>query len=236
MIASATSKLPPGLTGEERETVEHHLVDKARRLDPDQLRRAARRALEAVEHRAAVDAQEDAILRDEEAAALAKARLTLHDNGDGTVTGHFTVPTLAAMVLRKVLDAMTSPRRGRLGETNAQVGDRCAERDPARERGRAFTTLLEHLPTDRLHGKVAATVLVKIDLDALQGQFRAAGLDTGDLVSAAEARRLACGAGLVPAVLGGRSQVLDLGRTRRLFSEAQRMAGAPPLLVHGRRL
>ena len=227
VIASATSKLPPGLTGEQRETVEHHLVDKARTLDPDQLRRVARRALEAVERdRATVDAHEDVALRDEETAALAKSRLTLHDNGDGTVSGHFTVPTLAAMVLRKVLDAMTSPRRGRPGATSAQVGDRRVDRDPARERGLAFATLLERLPVDHLHGKVAATVVVKIDLDALQGQLRAAGLDTGDLVSAAEVRRLACGAGLVPAVLGGQSQVLDLGRSKRLFSETQRVAGA----------
>jgi hypothetical protein len=114
VIASATSKLPPGLTGEQRETVEHHLVDQARALDPDQLRRAARRALEAVERdRAAVDAHEDAALRDEEAAALGKSRLTLHDNGDGTVSGHFTVPTLAAQGGRR---DVVAPARASWGD------------------------------------------------------------------------------------------------------------------------
>jgi hypothetical protein len=227
VIATATAKLPPGLTADQRHAVEQRLVEKATTLDPPQLRRVARRALEAVERdHATVDAHEDRLLREEEAEALGRARLTLHDNGDGTTAGHFVVPTLAASVLRTVLDALTSPRRGRAGATAAQAGDQRVDRDPAHERGLAFTTILERLPVDRLHGKVAATVLVTLDLDTLHGQVRAAGLDTGDLVSAAQARRLACNAGLVPAVLGGASQPLDLGRSRRLFSEAQRTAGA----------
>ena len=47
---------------------------------------------------------------------------------------------------------------------------------------------------------------------------------TGDQITAAEARRLACNAAIVPAVLGGASEVLDLGRSRRLHSPAQRRA------------
>ena len=40
----------------------------------------------------------------------------------------------------------------------------------------------------------------------------------------APARRLACEAGIIPAVLGSKSQVLDLGRKKRFASEAQRIA------------
>jgi hypothetical protein len=70
-------------------------------------------------------------------------------------------------------------------------------------------------------------------------------LDNGDRVSAATARRLACEAGIIPVVLGGKSQVLDLGRSRRYHSKAQRVAiamrdrhctaqgcDAPPALCH----
>ena len=42
--------------------------------------------------------------------------------------------------------------------------------------------------------------------------------------SDAELRRLACEAGIIPAVLGTSSQPLDLGRTARLYSKAQRIA------------
>ncbi len=49
-------------------------------------------------------------------------------------------------------------------------------------------------------------------------------LDTGGRISAAEARRLACGAGIIPMVLGGKSQPLDVGRKRRFHTEAMRLA------------
>ena len=169
-----------------------------------------------------VDAHEDAVLTAEEDAALDKARLTLHDNADGTVSGHFTVPSLAGSILRKVIDQLTAPRRGRVGASLAQAGPTGRLLDRAQRAGQAFTELLEHLPTDRLHGKVAATVVVTIAHEKLLGALGAAGVDTGDALSAGHARRLACGAGLLPAVLGGASQVLDAGRTQRLFTETQR--------------
>ncbi|WP_281285853.1 HNH endonuclease signature motif containing protein [Nocardioides humi] len=43
-------------------------------------------------------------------------------------------------------------------------------------------------------------------------------------MSASEARRLACQAKILPAVLDGRGRVLDLGRSARLFQPAQRVA------------
>ena len=61
-------------------------------------------------------------------------------------------------------------------------------------------------------------------LDTLLGGLEAAQLDTGGEISPGAARRLACEAGIIPAVLGGRSQVLDLGRKRRFHTEAQRIA------------
>ncbi len=225
VIVTATDQLPAGLSPEQVETVERDLVEKATRLSPDQLRRVARRALEVVEADAAVvDRHEDTLLRTEEEAALAKTRLTLHDNGDGTTSGHFTVPTLAASVLRKVIQSMTSPRRARLGASAAQAGDPGQRRDWAHQAGLALVEVLEHLPTDRLHSKVAATVVVTLDHDRLQAAVGAAGLDTGDALSAGELRRLACGAGILPAILNGPSMPLDLGRTSRFFTEAQRVA------------
>jgi hypothetical protein len=225
VIAEATRRLPARLTDEEVGEVERALVQKARTLDPRGLRQAARRALEAVEpDPSVVDEHEETLLQDDEARALGRTRLTLHDNGDGTTSGHFTVPSLAGSILSKVLDTMTSPRRGRLGASQAQAGVQNLDRDWAHERGCAFVELLEHLPTDHLHAKTAATVLVRIDLESLRGRLKAAGLDIDEPISAAEARRLACGAGVVPAVLGGASQPLDLGRSKRLFSETQRIA------------
>lgn len=49
-------------------------------------------------------------------------------------------------------------------------------------------------------------------------------LDTGERISPALARRLACDAQIVPMILGGASQPVDVGRARRLFSGPMRRA------------
>lgn len=101
-----------------------------------------------------------------------------------------------------------------------------------RRLGQAFCTLLESLDPRRLplHGGDATTVLVTLDHTTLRDGLAAAGVATstspeGRLrISPAQARRLACTATLIPAVLGSRSEVLDLGRATRLFTPAQRKA------------
>lgn len=70
-----------------------------------------------------------------------------------------------------------------------------------------------------------STLLVTMSLEDLRAGLRAGraagSSEAGTLLSARAVRRLACDAGLVPVVLGGESEVLDLGRLERLFSSAQ---------------
>jgi hypothetical protein len=49
-------------------------------------------------------------------------------------------------------------------------------------------------------------------------------LDNGESLTPQTVRRMACCAGIIPAVLGTTGQVLDLGRERRLFTGAARRA------------
>ena len=71
----------------------------------------------------------------------------------------------------------------------------------------------------------AATVLVTTRLSDLQDETTAvATTPTGHTLTAGEARRAACGAGIIPAVLGGDSQPIDLGRQNRFFTTTQRAA------------
>jgi hypothetical protein len=94
--------------------------------------------------------------------------------------------------------------------------------------GSAFVSFLEHVDPHRLpiHGGDATTVMVTIDQESLVGEVGSVGVATIDdaPLSASAVRRLACTATIIPAVLGGDSEVLDLGRSRRLFSRAQRKA------------
>jgi hypothetical protein len=224
VIAKAVRDLPKDVTAAERDQVENDLVAKAKQVDPAKLRRAARRALDALDRSTAeADAHEDRTLREEEERARAKAKFSMHDNGDGTTSGHFTIPTLAASILRKILEQMTAPRRMTPDERGG-VDGAATGTDWAHAKGLAFTQLLERLPTDHLSGKVAATIVITLTWERLLAGLGAAKVDTGTDISAGEARRLACGAGIVPAVLGKGSLPLDLGRSSRLFTEAQRVA------------
>ena len=93
-----------------------------------------------------VDAHENELIRSEEQAARDKCSLTLHDNGDGTTTGHFTVPALAAAMLGKVIDAMTAPRRMREAgrdQTGPSTGGTAA--------GSRSPSSSSTCPTDHLH-------------------------------------------------------------------------------------
>jgi hypothetical protein len=82
------------------------------------------------------------------------------------------------------------------------------------------------LRTDQLpdHGGGRPHLVVTVPFDVLRGELGAGTLDTGERLSATQVRRLACDAQILPAVLGGDGQVLDLGQSRRLFTRAVRRA------------
>ena len=224
VIARTHDQLPDSLSAEQIVAVEEKLLAWAHDTDPQTLARRSRQVLHDITSREEAEAHHADVLMTEERAALAKTRLTLHDNHDGTLTGHFTVPTLAGDILNKVLQQLTAPRRAKPGASDAQGGPLAAKHDPAHQRGLAFLELLEHLPTDRLHGKVAATIVITLQHKQLVQDLAAAGVDTGLETSPGDARRIACNAGILPAILNGQSLPLDLGRSKRLFTEAQRTA------------
>jgi hypothetical protein len=70
------------------------------------------------------------------------------------------------------------------------------------------------------------TVIVTIDLQVLEDRLRQQWIDmpSGVKLPAATARRLACDAELIPVVLGGKSEVLDIGQAGREFTTAIRRA------------
>ena len=80
--------------------------------------------------------------------------------------------------------------------------------------GRLQTT--DHLP--HAHGTTARITLT-MNVADLRDRLDARGLlPSGDTLSAATVRRLACDAEIIPAVLGTHSQVLDVGHTSRLVT------------------
>jgi hypothetical protein len=245
VVAGALTALPADLDPATVELAEKHLVEAAADHRPRELARLGRKVLEVVAPEIA-EAEEGRRLEDEEQRARETTSLHLTRVGDGSTRISLKVPDAVADRLRTYLDAFTSPRHDlhdqQAGRTDPATvatgpglfgvpGSLVPDADKAsahRRRGQAFAALLEHLDPARLpdHGGDATTVLVTVSLDQLRADLAAAGVltaDHGDL-SATEARRLACSAALVPVVLGTRGQVLDVGRSTRLFTPAQRKA------------
>ena len=74
------------------------------------------------------------------------------------------------------------------------------------------------------HGGDRPQLVVTIDWKALRDQVGVASLDDGQALSPAAARRVACDAGILPMLLGGAGQPLDVGRERRVFTGPLRRA------------
>jgi hypothetical protein len=221
-VADLPGDLDGGLDGGLVGCAEKTMVEEARHLTPQQLRTVGRHLLTVIAPDEA-DARLKKQLDDEDAAAHARARLTMRSMGDGTTKGWLRVPDLHAGILKSALEALIAPRKQHTRDQDEHRDDRV---DHATRMGQGFCALLEHLPTDQLgeHGGTAATVVVTVDHETLKTGLGAAALADGTPISPGQARRLACGAGIIPAVLGGTSAVLDLGREARLFSKAQRIA------------
>ncbi|MEP7092220.1 MAG: DUF222 domain-containing protein [Nocardioidaceae bacterium] len=258
VIAETVTGLPTAVVTAEPDLVgrvEKHLLALAGEHDARTLKRLARHVLDVIDPDTADEAL-GRRLRTEEAAAARATSLQLFDNGDGTHTGRFKISTLHAAMLTTALEAFTNPTHHQTNtsthtdststdpgsSTAAGTGTGTGEsphgtprpRRPRRPRpellGAAFSELLERLDPTRLptSGGVNATVVVLLDYDQLLTGLGTAHLNTGTPISASLARRLACDAEIIPAVIrrliDGRSVVLDLGRTRRLHTEPQRIA------------
>jgi hypothetical protein len=212
-------RLPAGTI----ERAEAHMVDLAQLYDVAVLRRLGKALFDVVCPQAAEDA-EGAKLAKEDAEARRTAYLSLRDNGDGTSSGRFKLPTLHAALLKKALEALTSPRRIGKGRVDPETGKKLAHSTLL---GHGLMDLVEHhLDLASLPGSHGSpfTLVVTMTLQSLLEGTATATLEGGERISAGQARRLACHAGIIPLVLGGDSMPLDVGREQRLHTRYQRIA------------
>jgi hypothetical protein len=224
VIVTAVDALPDIVLETERRAAEEHLLAEARRFDARVLARLARHLLEVIDPEG-LEEYLAAQLEAEEARAARSTYFSMREDGRGTVHGRFAIPALNAAMLQTALDAIANPRRPEPldRERSDETGTTVPVPSPELL-GQAFCELLERYPADKLPGGINATVVVTMQLESLTGGLDAATLDTGTLISAAEARRLAAQCGVIPAVLDSEGVLLDLGRTVRLHTGVQRIA------------
>lgn len=235
--AQVLVKALDALRGEDQVTVEiiasaeRHLVDIAPDFTAAQLRILAGRVLEVVAPQISERAEARELEIEERNASkhLSVAFLARPGGVDGVTEIRIRTTNEIAARLRTHLESLAAPRHLACVGAGITVENR---RPYTQRLGEAFNTLIETLDPKRLpiHGGLSTTVMVTIPLADLRKDLAAAsvaGSSEGELrISAGQARRLACNAMIIPAVLGGKSEILDLGRAKRLFTPAQRKAMA----------
>ncbi len=222
VIAEAVDALPAHVEAEIRDRAETAMLALAAQHDARDLKQIGKRILDVVAPEVG-ECHEAAVLEAEESRAAAGVELTLTDDGEGRCRGTFIVPSRIGAMLKRHLLALANPAR----HTEAELRDESGEWKPLRRRlGEAFIEYIERYPTDATPqtAGVNATVVVTMTLAQLLGEHATALLDDGSRMSAGQARRLACEAGIIPVVLDSKSQPVDLGRAARLFTKAQRIA------------
>ncbi len=199
---------------------ETHLLEQARTLDATDLARAGRHLVQVVDPDREERRLEAGLEREERAAHLGRFLAITEDGAGGVrVKGRGSVEDGA--ILRAALLPLTRPQP--TGEDPETLG--ADPRDHGARLWDALVATAQHALDTGLppasHGAVPR-VAVTIDLDDLRHDL---GLGEGEAedglrLSGAAVRRLACDAGIVPVVLGAESQVLDVGRERRLVTAA----------------
>lgn len=202
-----------------RDKAEALLLVEARRLDATDLRTTGERLLEVLDPEGVAKRDEKALSRDERSAHLNRF-LNIKEDGLGGVRirGRGTVEDAA--VIKAALSALSAP----LPSTDPECGE--GTRDPRDHGARTWDAMVEAcqrlldaevLPES--HG-AKPRVTITIDYDALRSGLGTGVLDTGESLSASAVRKLCCDADVIPAVLGGDGEVLDVGRQMRLACQA----------------
>lgn len=200
--------------GEQAQSAEERLVARARDLDLSELRRVCQR-LEASSDPGAWEAREQ---RQHEA-----RHVSVSEDFEGMllIQARLDPPSAAPVVAWLDAQVKEAFRRRRDGDPL----DRDT-RTVGQIRADALVGLARHgMACDEPTSGVSTTVVVRIGIEELR-----TGTGIGDSdnlagpVSAGTLRSMAADAEIIPVVLGTNSEILDMGRARRLFTRAQRLA------------
>lgn len=234
-IRDLVEELPSRLSEDQRNKAEGFLLRAADRLPAERLRGLTDAVLDEVapqERDTAEQRQAKLELRDKRAQARRCLRFGTAEDGSIEFRGSLPViegarlkglvESVAARSYRAAKDtadrtALAATPDQRLADALVQVVAAAESGDGAQGSGDGAAG--RSMPM----GPAQITVLVR-EQDLLDRALGTGLLADGTQITTSELRRLACDAAFLPVVLGGTSEILDLGRSRRLASPALRRA------------
>jgi len=211
-VTRALARIPAEVGVVIREQAAAKLVELCAELDADLLNQVGQRILSLVAPQVADELDRRAAER-EAARAERERYFTMTPDGVGVRLSGRLTPEGAAVV-RAAIDPLCTPTS--LDERSAEQRRADALVDVCR------LALATTDPPD--NGGDRPQVVVGIDFDAVTKQLGIGTLDNGDRITPEAARRMACDASIVPLVLNGRGQPLDVGRSRRTVPGPMRRA------------
>jgi hypothetical protein len=198
LICETIRRLPARVDTATREQAERFLAGQARDLDTTALGKLARRMVATLD-------PDGAALDDED--AVGARELSLSRDPDGMTVLRGRLDAEGAAVLRSALDPFTAPT-----PSTAEGPD---PRSPGRRQADGLIELARRALTAAdlpETGGQRPQVTITLDWECLRQQLGTAELGWGGPVTPATARRIACDAQVIPVLLGGVGQPLDVGR------------------------
>jgi len=215
LITAGLETIADRVSGERLQEVERRLVDKAVHLAAHEVRRMVAVAVA----RADISGHEERERRQH-----AERFLAWKEDHTGMVTFTGRLDAVTAAPIRTVIEQIvTHDFRARRDQDPSEVDQRTAGQMRADALFEVCRHALGCTNTDTSGIRTAIVVrMTKRDVDTGRGLGSIDG--TNVPVSVGELRRLAGDAGIIPEILSDQGEVLDLGRTKRVFTSAQRLA------------
>jgi hypothetical protein len=222
-IASALDRLPDDVDAGQLGEAAHLLIGRAETTDATGLKALSRQVVAMVCPGQARDLEESRAARLRQQ-AWKDRYLAFKDDGEGSLRFSGSLPVVEGLEVRRLIDAYADQLNRELGFTPGRG------HLVSRAQGRADGLVALARDSQRqerapAHGGDRPRLTVVIGYRDLIDDLAAVRLpETGELVDPETARRLACQADLLPVVLGGPSQVLDVGREHRFVTPGLRRA------------
>jgi Domain of unknown function (DUF222)/HNH endonuclease len=214
IIATALLELPEDATVSTRVLAERLLVDEAAAHGPAALCRLGHRILERIDPDAADRTIADRLAREAREADRLRYGSRFSD-GHGSVFYKFRVPTGDDALIWPILDTLAAPEPAGEGIGNPDTRTLSQRFADAFIEAMRRLNLTAELPAK---GGDRPRALISTSLETLKSGAGCGTIaDTGEQLGAGALRRLCCDAQVISVVLGGESQILDVGRARRTF-------------------
>ena len=204
VITQAMAALPSTVSPYDRDWAEATLAEHAQNFDPRRLRVIARRVIDQL------DPDGPAPSHEPDDPCPAAGELYIRDRRDGGISLEGWLDALHGTAFRGLIEQLGAP---------CPLSENIP--DPRTPTHRNADALIELCDLARGNGQMSAAggepphVTVTLDYDTLIKQLSGATLDYGRRLSAAQTRLAACDCKIIPVVMGGAGEPLDVGRAQR---------------------